>query len=92
MAIDVQDGGAGLGPENRRSPRTSEIIKIVGSTGAVNDTDTYRLQFVHKNPILISAGLAISATSVDAAGVTITVKALVAIGNDTVYAEVLGDF
>lgn len=91
MAIDVQDGGIDLGPENRRSSRVSEIVKIVGSTGAANDTDTYRLKHGHKDPIILGGAFAISATSVDAAGVTITVKALVAIGNDTVYAEVMSN-
>lgn len=91
MAIAVSDGGLDLGPENRRSPRTSEIIKVVGSTGAANDTATYRLKQGHKDPIIVDGAFTISATSVDIAGVTITVKALIAIGNDTVYLEVLSN-
>jgi len=91
MAISAAFAGIDMGPESRRSTRTSEVVAITGSTGIAGDTTTYRCRHSHKNAQILGGAFAISASSTDLAGVTVTIKSVVALGDDVVHIEITGE-
>jgi hypothetical protein len=66
-------------PELIRSPRSLELVKLAGSSTAVDDTGTYTVQSfpVDANTIIIGGGFDISAIS----GQQVTIRAKFALGN-----------
>ena len=67
-------------------------LKIVGATGVAGDTSIVKLPQVGKNAWpLGSAVVKTAETLTKGGGVTITLKALIALGDDTAYIEVIGD-
>jgi hypothetical protein len=72
--------------------KVRQRLKIVGSTGAADDTSAVNLTQIGKNAIILGGGFVISATT-EAIGkpAAITVKCKYTLGNDTAYVEVIGD-
>lgn len=66
-------------PEYIRSPRSMELVKLTGSSTAVDDTGTYTVQSfkVDSNTIIIGGGFDISSVS----GQVVTIRAKFALGN-----------
>lgn len=91
MAISAAFGGSELGSEGRRSPRISEFVDITGATGAVDETATYLCRHLKRNVRALGGAFLVTSETVDLAGVTVTLKAKVALGNDTVKIELMGD-
>lgn len=81
--ITITRAGSAGGVEAIRSPRNMELIKMVGSATAVDDTGTYNVQTFtpDANTIIIGGGYDITAVS----GAQITVRAKLALGSATNY-------
>jgi len=78
-ATSVSSGGS---PELMRSTRTRELVKLQGSSTAVNDTsNVYSCQFV-KNPSFCEGGSQYLSTI---SGQTVVFTTLVALGSQAVY-------
>jgi hypothetical protein len=75
-----------LGPDSRRSPFISELVRITGATGAAGDTAPYTPQFGKAVEIV---GGAFRISAVDPVTGIATIQAKVAIGNDAVLVEML---
>lgn len=73
--------------EPRRSPRGSEIIKIVGASTSAADTGTFQPSFVIPDGVL---GGAFTISYVASTRIA-TVTSIYALGTNTVYVEVIGD-
>lgn len=72
---------SGSAPELIRSPRTWELVKLVGdSTSAADTSQVYTCQYV-KVPTVIIGGAVLGTVS----GNTIVFKSLVALGSDTMF-------
>lgn len=85
MAIDATKfKDISFAPDSRRSPLFSELVLITGSTGAVDDTDTY-VPEAGKPVAIVGGAFLISSIS----GAQATIKAKVALGNDAVVVEML---
>ena len=71
--------------------RVVQRLKVVGATGIVGDTSVVTLPQIGKDAMPMGGVFAKSAeTLTKGGGSTITLKALVALGNDTVYLSVAG--
>lgn len=80
-----------LGPHGRRSGKAIDIVKVTGSTGAADDTTTVTLKNGARNAIALGGSFLVSSETATLAGVVITLKAKVALGNDSVHVEILSD-
>ena len=81
--ITITRAPSNQGVELIRSPRSMELIKLVGTATAVDDTGTYNVQSFKpdSNTIIIGGGYDITAVS----GQQITVRAKLALGGATNY-------
>lgn len=81
--ITITLASRGPGPEAIRSPRIVELIKLAGSSTAVDDTGTYNVQSFtpDANTIIIGGAFDITAVS----GAQITVRSKIALGNAINY-------
>lgn len=91
MAISAAYGGGDLGTESRRSTRPSEFVTITGSTGAADETTTYLCRHLKRNVKALGGSFLVPSETVTLAGVTVTLKAKVALGNDAVLVELIGE-
>lgn len=91
IAATLDTDNEQLGQHGRRSGQAIDIVKVVGSTGAAGDTASVKLKNGSRNARVLGGSFAISSQTVTAVAVTITLKALVALGNDTVYLEIVSD-
>lgn len=89
MAITAALNNSALGPELRRSGRATDYVRITGSTGIAGDTATVDLPTGRKNAFILGGAFVVSAESVTLAKTTITIKAIVALGNDVADVEVI---
>jgi hypothetical protein len=91
MPITAALDNSELGNEQRRTGRFSDLVRITGSTGAAADTTTVVLPAGRRNSRILGGAFIVSSESVNLAGNTITIKAIVALGNDAASVEVLSD-
>jgi len=86
MAANITPTLQSGGPQDLRSHYDIEVVKLVGSSTAANDTSSaYTPSFV-KNPTGVLGG----AFSISVSSGQVTFKALFALGSDTVYAVLFG--
>lgn len=90
LTITRQDGD--LGMIRGQAGKARETIKIVGASAAAGDTGTYTPTYVHRNAVILGGQLTITSATETIAGTALTIESNVALGNDTVYAEIEGDF
>ncbi len=96
--ITATFAGSELGPESRRGQRPSEIIRLQGAASVVGDTLVlnsgigYRCRNVHRNPQVLGGAFAISSVTPIGDGIHIDLEARIALANQTVWVEIIGDF
>jgi len=81
--ITITRAGSGGGPEFIRSPRSIELVKLQGSSTAVDDTGTYNVQTFKPdaNTFVIGGGFHVSAVS----GQQVTITSKIALGSVANY-------
>lgn len=89
MAVPVATfAGAGSGMESRRSPRASEIWKLVGGSGGSSAQDAVAITTRYMKKPALAIG-AVSVTSIAANVITLAIlTALVA--DEIIYIEIVG--
>lgn len=90
--ITITSPFAEMGPMRGNGPgKVRETLKLVGSSSAANDDGTVTPVHVHKNAIALGGGFTVTET-VTLGGDALVITALNAIGSNTVYVDIEGDF
>lgn len=93
ITLDTTVSQSDLGPmRGAPSGRVQERLKIVGSGSVAGDTGTYVPAFCHSNCQFVEGDFLVSAETTTVGGTSLTVTAISAIGSNTVYATLEGQF
>lgn len=87
--VTQQDLGPGRGAP---SGRVTERLKIVGNASAAGDTGTYVPAYCHSNCSFPAGDFFVSAETTTVGGTSLTITAIGAIGSNTVYTTLEGQF
>lgn len=87
--VTQQDLGPGRGAP---SGRVTERIKVVGNASAAGDTGTYIPAYAHGNCSFPEGDFLVSSETTTVGGTTVTITAINAIGSNTVYSTLEGQF
>ena len=82
-----------LGPmPGAPSGRVQERLKIVGNASAAGDTGTYVPAYCHSNCQFPDGDFFVSAETTTIGGTSLTITAVSALGSNTVYTNLEGQF
>lgn len=93
ITLDTTVSQSDLGPmRGNMSGRVQERIKIVGSGSAAGDTGTYVPAYSHGNSVIPEGDFFISSETTTTGGTSVVITAISAIGSNTVYTNLEGQF
>mgnify|MGYP000877931723 CR=1 FL=1 len=93
ITLDTTVAQSDLGPmRGAPSGRVQERIKIVGSGSAAGDTGTYVPAYCHSNCSFPDGDFFVSSETDTIGGASLTITAVSALGSNTVYTNLEGQF
>lgn len=93
ITLDTTVTQEDLGPmRGAPSGRVQERIKVVGSGSAAGDTGTYVPAYCHSNCSFPDGDFLVSAETTTIGGTSLTITAVSALGSNTVYTNLEGQF
>lgn len=81
-----------MGPMRGNGPgKLRETVKVVGSSSSAGDDGSVVPTHIHKNVIALG-GMFVATETVTLAGTTVVLTAIAALGSNTVYCDLEGDY